>query len=381
MDHFDVAIVGAGVTGLAVAQRLSSSTSTQKLSTVVLEQETGFGQQISSRNSEVIHAGIYYAAGSLKAQLCVRGNSLLIEYCQRFNVPFNLIGKYIVSPREGVDELERLRQRALLNGVEDLRWIDEKALVIAEPNVSAYCALYSPSSGIVNSHSFMLSLLHSAEANGTLFSPRTRVLKIHQSNYSFQIECEIGDQASPTTLERYRFNADKVINCAGLNATKVANCVEGIDASTIPKLHLCKGDYFSYSGKSPFTHLIYPLPEANNIGLGIHATLDLNGRVRFGPDAEYIHSAQFDIDSNKAGDFAARIANYFPAIKMDDLQPDYAGVRPKLSAAGEPAADFMIQDVTGHQIPGLIQLFGIESPGLTASLAIAEKVVELMQQQ
>ena len=379
MDHFDVAIIGAGVIGLAVAQRLSASPLTKSLSTVVLEQENSFGQQTSSRNSEVIHAGIYYTAGSLKAQFCVRGKALMVEHCQRYNVPFHQIGKYIVAAREETGQLEELRRRAHGNGVDDLSWIDTKALKIAEPNVSAYCALYSPSSGIVDSHSFMFSLLQLAEAAGTLFSPRTRVLEIRRAGDCFQIECAIGEQSPDENSAQYVFSVGKIVNSAGLNAVDLAKHIEGVKGSTIPQFWPCKGDYFGYRHKSPFSHLIYPMPEANTTGLGVHATLDLAGRVKFGPDTQYIDSTHYDVDQNKAADFAARIAKYYPAIKAEDLEPDYAGIRPKLSAPGEPAADFVIQDASCHQVPGLIQLFGIESPGLTGSLAIAEHVVEMLR--
>ena len=379
MDHFDVAIIGAGAIGLAIAQRLTTADFMQQRSIVTLEQEATFGQHTSSRNSEVIHAGIYYNPGSLKARLCRRGKKLIYEYCQLHNVPFKRTGKLIVAGEGDFAKLEALEQQARANGVVDLHWIDDTELRNLEPAIQAHSALFSASSGIIDSHAYMQRLLQQAEANGALFSPRSRILEIGRKGDRFLLDCEIIASGAPIQKDIYRFSASHIVNCAGLNATEIASRTEGISPASIPQIHLCKGDYFTYRRKSPFNHLIYPVPDANNTGLGIHATLDLAGQLKFGPDVQYVESARFDVNPDKARDYALTIANYFPTITTDDLSPGYAGIRPKLSGPGEAEADFMIQGSSHHQVPGLVQLFGIESPGLTASLAIAEEVVELIR--
>jgi L-2-hydroxyglutarate oxidase LhgO len=366
-DHFDIAIVGAGVIGLAIAQRLSAARHMANRSIVLLDQENSIGQHVSSRNSEVIHAGLYYPSGSLKADFCVRGKELLYAHCQRHRVPYRRLGKLVVAGPEETAELEKLQCQGNANGVMDLSILDRGALNRLENAVAGTAALFSPSSGIVDAHDFMLSLLHLAENNGVLFAPRTRVERIESEAEQFKVATLIGDHQ-----HSYHFCCSVLINCAGLEATRLAHRIDGINQTSIPELFLCKGDYFSFRGRNPFKHLVYPVPEANTAGLGIHATLDMAGRLRFGPDTQYVDKIDYQVDAAKAEAFSSAIQRYFPGIKAGDLNPDYAGIRPKLSGPGQPAADFLIQQADQHGVPGLVQLFGIESPGLTASLAVAE---------
>jgi L-2-hydroxyglutarate oxidase LhgO len=265
--------------------------------------------------------------------------------------------------------------------VTELCLLDQAEIKKLESSVSAVAALHSPVSGIIDSHAYMTSLLQQAETLGVVYAPRTRVEAIGNGGSGFVIDASIAVRGQPGTREPYRFSAATVVNCTGLHATALAERISGVSAASIPRHHYCKGDYFSYLGRNPFQRLIYPMPEADSAGLGIHATLDLGGRVRFGPDTEYIEQAHYHIDPGKAVTFAARIRDYFPAIEAELLKPDYAGIRPKLTGPGEPAADFKIQDYREHGVPGLIQLFGIESPGLTASLAIAELVGQLAREE
>lgn len=369
-DHFDVCIVGAGVVGLAIAYQLSLSPKFKNRSIVVVEEEATFGQHISSRNSEVIHAGIYYKPSSLKSSLCVRGRELLYPHCEKFNIPHQRIGKYIVGGAQDRAVLEEIKANAANNGVDDLQWLDKVALRRSEPALNSELALLSPSTGIIDSHQYMQSLLHLAENNGVIFAPHTKVLRAEHNGLCFTIDSQLAQE------EQYKFRCDCLINSAGLNAQGLALNIDAQTTFSIPQLHLCKGDYFNYLGKNPFSHLIYPLPERNETGLGIHATIDMSGQLRFGPDAVYTDEQTFDIDGQKSELFARAIARYFPAITADKLAPAYSGVRPKLSGAGDMAADFQIQSEADHSVPGLILLFGIESPGLTSSLAIGETVLQ-----
>jgi len=370
-----VAIVGAGVVGLAIAQRLSEGRQPIDRSVVLLEQESSCGQHISSRNSEVIHAGLYYPNDSLKARLCVRGKELLYEYCQRYEVPHRRLGKLIIAGPDEAGELERLQRQGMANGVTDLELLGPQQLRARESAVQGAAALLSPSSGIIDAHEYMVSLLRLAQMQGVQFAPRTQVLEIESGSDRFVVATCTGGESN---RERFLFSCSVVINCAGLEATSLATTVAGIDAAVIPELHLCKGDYFSYRRSNPFNHLIYPVPEANTVGLGIHATLDLAGRLRFGPDTQYLDKVDYQVDPEKAELFTEAIRRYFPTINAADLIPDYAGIRPKLAGPGQPPADFLIQQADQHGVPGLVQLFGIESPGLTASLAIAEQIRDLV---
>ena len=372
-DQFDVCIVGAGVIGLAIAWRLSIARHSRPLSIVLLEQEASFGQHISSRNSEVIHAGIYYPPDSLKARLCLRGRQQLYEFCEQYSVPHRRVGKYIVAQTGEQPALEALHGNALASGVNNLKLVDKNSLLIAEPALRADHGMYSPDSGIIDSHSLMQTLLTLCTQSGTIYSPRSTVMEVSRRRDLFIVSSK--HMANPSAAaENYQFSASVVINSCGLEATKLAAQIDGLDPADIPVVYPCKGSYYSYSGKSPFQHLIYPLPEPGMRGLGIHATLDMAGQLRFGPNAEYIDKLDYAVDCGLQDLYSAAIRRYFPALEAGRLLPTYSGIRPKLSAAGDAAADFLIQDEKQHGLEGLIQLFGIESPGLTASLAIAETV-------
>lgn len=376
MDRFDISIIGGGVIGLAVARALSHDKRFTKRSIVILEQEDQFGQHVSSRNSEVIHAGIYYPQDSLKAQLCVRGKELLYEYCESFEVAHRRCGKLIVAGEGERQALESLALRAEGNGVGDLQFLTSNELKSLEPEVRADAALFSPSSGIIDSHGLMSTLLQQSEAAGVVFARNTRIKMIANLNQGFEIEAQIGAASAKSD---YRFQSAAVINCAGLFAHEVLAMIHPQpEASQLTAgrqvLHFCKGDYFAYTGPLRLKHLVYPMPEANTVGLGIHATLDLGGQIRFGPDAEYVERLDYSIDAEKSGRFAAAIQRYLPDVKPEQLSPSYAGIRPKLTAPGEPAADFLIATGNGEAQDRQLHLLGIESPGLTSSLAIAELV-------
>lgn len=377
MDRFDICIIGGGVIGLAVARALSVDSRFSNKTIVLLEQEAQFGQHISSRNSEVIHAGVYYPEGSLKAKLCVRGKNLLYEYCQKHQVAHNRCGKLIVANLDESDALESLQKKAQANGVDDLLPLHRSEIQKLEPDLASELALLSPSSGIVDSHEFMATLLRESEAAGLIFARQTRVtgIKTVKENGSFQLQTEITTQ---TPAQSYVFQSAALINCAGLFADKILAMLQTDKQQNLidARLHYCKGDYFSYSGPVRLRHLVYPLPEANTVGLGIHATLDLAGQLRFGPDTEYVNELDYSVDAEKAVRFANAVQRYLPAIRPEELQPGYAGIRPKLTAVGESAADFMVATGNGEDRDSVIHLLGIESPGLTSSLAIAELVAD-----
>ncbi|WP_163831111.1 NAD(P)/FAD-dependent oxidoreductase [Spartinivicinus ruber] len=375
MEQVDFTIIGAGVVGLAIAAEVAQTNNT----TVIVEQHPHFGEEISSRNSEVIHAGIYYPTQSLKAQLCVRGKSLLYDYCQRYQIPFQQCGKLILACQpEEEQQLQCIYIQATANGVNDLQWLDQSAVATLEPAVSCSVALLSPSSGIVDSHQLMLRLLTEAEQQQAISLFGTRVNGVEQVADGFIVHVATGQAAAGQ--EDYSFKTRWLVNAAGLGAQRVAKAITTLVPENIPPLHYCKGHYFSLKGKAPFKHLIYPTPETNTTGLGIHATLDLSGRVRFGPDVEYVGDVDYGVPETRAKLFYEAIKRYYPAINQQDLMPAYAGIRPKLQGPGEPANDFIIQTEADHQLPGLVNLFGIESPGLTAALAIAEKVAEWVKQ-
>ena len=370
-DGFDICVIGAGVIGLAIAYELAKKYKNKNVSILILERESNFGQQVSSRSSEVVHAGIYYPTGSLKAELCVTGKELLYSHCEQFGIAHQRIGKLIVAKKTEAGALIQLKENAITNGVLDLQLLNKVELQKLEPHVKADTALHSPSTGIIDSHGYMQSLLHLAENIGVQFSPYSRVEKIDTDADAFVVHCQLDENRSP---EYYGFSCGQLINAAGLEAQSIAHSMSTIPKNTIPKLHYCKGDYFDYCRRNPFSHLIYPMPEANTTGLGIHATMDMSSQLKFGPDIEYVETVDFEIDDNKAKDFAKDISSYFPAIKASDLKPAYSGIRPKLSGPGDATADFEIQGESVHGLSGLIQLFGMESPGLTASLAIARHI-------
>ena len=377
MDSFDVCIAGAGVVGLGIAYQLSRSERYRSKSIAILDSESDFGRVTSSRNSEVIHAGIYYPENSLKALLCVEGKALLYEFLEENALPYKKTGKLIVAQKGEEQGLLEIKMNAERNQVTDLEWVDQKKLRSIEPNLSATAALHSPSTGIIDSHSYMKTLLWYAEDNGAYFAPHTQVDQVEKVGPNFLVTTKIRQKLRKA--ETYKFLCNEFINSAGLKAQQLARQVIGMDTSNVPALYPCKGDYFSYNGKSPFKHLIYPVPEKNHTGLGIHSTLDMSGQTRFGPDTQYIDKIDYEIDPGKVDAFALSIAKYFPEIEPAQLQPAYSGVRPKISGPGSIAADFSIQGPDKHGVEGLVQLFGMESPALTASLAIAKYVEAILK--
>ncbi|MBB2927204.1 NAD(P)/FAD-dependent oxidoreductase [Paraburkholderia silvatlantica] len=364
MDQIECVVIGAGVVGLAVARALAA----RGREVIVLEAAEAIGTSTSSRNSEVIHAGLYYPRGSLKATLCVRGREMLYEYCASRNVTHARCGKLLVATAANqIPQLEAIRARGKENGVFDLTRISGSEALALEPALECVAAVYSPQTGIVDSHQLMLALQGDAERDGAVIALKSPVESIDALGSGFTVRTG-GD--APIDIR-----AACVVNSAGLYATKLAKRIRGLDARHVPPFYLARGNYFSVSGRVPFSRLIYPMP--NDAGLGVHLTLDLGGQARFGPDVEWIDALDYDVDPRRADSFYAQIRTYWPALPDGALQPAYAGIRPKLSGPGEPAADFMIQGAASHGVRGLVNLFGIESPGLTASLAIAQRVCEM----
>ena len=365
-EKVECVVVGAGVVGLAVARALAL----QGHEVLILEAEPAFGAHSSSRNSEVIHAGIYYPTDSLKARTCVQGKARLYEYCRRRGINHRQIGKLIIATcDEQLDVLKGYLAQGLANGVDDLELLTQEKLYHLEPEVRGVAALWSPSTGIVDSHGLMLSLLGDFEnAAGTLVR-RSPVRAFKPVAAGFEIEVEV--DGSPMNLQ-----SRWLINSAGHGALTLAK-LSGLDH--LPKNYYPAGHYFSYSGQSPFKHLIYPVTEAG--GLGVHATLDLGGQLKFGPDVDWRQQLDYKFDSDicRLQRFDTRIRKYYPGLEASRLQPGYVGVRSRISGPGEPAVDFIIAGPESHGIAGLVQLFGIESPGLTASLAIAGFVVSLLK--
>ncbi|GLU34008.1 NAD(P)/FAD-dependent oxidoreductase [Trinickia caryophylli] len=365
MDQIECVVIGAGVVGLAVARALAA----RGREVIVLEASEAIGTGTSSRNSEVIHAGIYYARGSLKATLCVRGRELLYEYCAARGVPHRRCGKLLVATaRNQLPQLAALEARGKENGVLDLIRLSAHEAQALEPALECVEAVFSPVTGIVDSHQLLLALRGDAERDGAVCAFRAPVESIAAEGGRFLVRVG-GD--SPSELR-----ASAVVNSAGLHASALARRIAGLDPRHVPPLYFAKGNYFSVSGGAPFSRLIYPMP--NEAGLGVHLTLDLGGQPRFGPDVEWVESIDYEVDAGRAENFYAAIREYWPGLSDGALQPAYAGIRPKLSGPGEPAADFVIQGPAAHGVRGLVNLFGIESPGLTASLAIAERVGELL---
>ena len=364
---FDVTIVGAGVVGLAVARGLALA----GLGVLVLEKAASAGAETSSRNSEVIHAGIYYPQGSLKARLCVAGRSQLYEYCASHGVETKRIGKLIVAttPAEEV-KLHAIADLAKANGVGDLQWLSGAEVTNLEPEIRSTRALFSPSTGIIDSRGYMLALQGEAEAHGASFAFKSRFGGARRNDNLFNLMAYSEDGEATEISCRY------IINCAGHGAHEAASLVAGFPVATLPPKYMARGSYCSMSGKSPFRHLVYPVPVSG--ALGIHATLDLSGAVRFGPDIEWIDALDYTVPSQTPGKFAAAIRGYWPGVDAQELQPSYCGIRPKIHGPDSGFADFEIQDGSAHGINGLVNLFGIESPGLTASLAIAESVSVLL---
>ncbi len=368
MDKVEITVIGAGVVGLAIARELA----TRGKSVLILEKNEMVGMESSSRNSCIIHAGIYYPTGSSKARLCVEGKKLLYAYCEKMNIAHNRTGKLIVaSTQEEENQLELILQQAKANKVTDLEFITQDKLRQLEPNVKASKALFSPSTGIIDIHNLMQAYLAEAESHGATLAVKTSVEQINRSSHGFIITAN-------SQGEHYQFESEQVVNTAGFGAQALAEKTQGVDPGIIPSLHFCKGNYFSITGKSPFKHLIYPVPEKQGRGLGIHATLDLSNQVRFGPDTEYIDELDYNVSTQRHDAFKQAISRYYPEIANQTLTPDYAGIRSKIQGPKEGPKDFMIQDEMHHGIPGLVQLFGIESPGLTASMAIGREVREIL---
>jgi L-2-hydroxyglutarate oxidase LhgO len=366
MDHVEAIVVGAGAVGLAVARALAEA----GRETILIEAEGAIGTGTSSRNSEVIHAGIYYPTDSLKARHCVAGARALYAYCEAHGVAHRRIGKLIVATDEGqIGKLEAIKAQAEANGVHDLAWLDQAEARALEPEVAAVRALWSPSTGILDSHGYMLALRGDVEAAGGMLALATPVAHAMATGSGFVVETG--------GSEPMRISCDILINSAGLGAPDLARRIKGYPEGRAPRAYLCKGNYFSLSGvKPPFRHLVYPIPE--QAGLGIHATIDLGGQVRFGPDVEWIEALDYTPNAARAAAFASAIRTYWPGLPDGALVPAYAGIRPKITAPGEPAADFVIEGPADHGVPGLVNLFGIESPGLTASLSLADAVRDLV---
>jgi len=366
----DVVVIGAGVVGLAAAAALGRA----GRSVVVLEHEDGIARGVTSRNSEVVHAGLYYPAGSLKARLCVEGRERLYAWCRGRGVPHRRLGKLVVgtSPDE-VGVLEALRDRGQANGVSGLALVDAETLAEWEPEVHGLAALHSPESGIVDAHALALSLLADAEAHGAVLLPHHTVLALEHTGGDWVVEARLAGE-----LPTQRVRAGGVVNAAGLSADGIA-ARAGIDVDARGyRLRLCKGDYFGLVPGAPIAvrRLVYPVP--GRAGLGIHATLDLAGRIRFGPDAEYVDQLDFRVDPAKAESFAAAVRRYLPAMRAEWLYPDYAGIRPRLAGPDETFRDFVVAEESAAGCPGLVSCIGLESPGLTAALAVGERVAALL---
>ncbi len=367
MDTFEVdaVVVGAGVVGLACARALARS----GCETLLLEAEPWIGSGASSRNSEVIHAGIYYPTGSRKARLCVAGRRMLLEFCASHGVAHRLCGKLIVATDASqLAELEALAARAEANGV-PLQFVSRRALAEREPEVHGEAALYSPGTGIVDSHGLLLGLRADLEAAGGLVALNAPVERIEPVAQGFDV-C-VGGQ------EPCRVVARTLINAAGLRADRLAAAIPGLPPHACPRHHYARGRYYAYSGVVPFRHLVYPLPEPG--GLGVHVTLDLAGRARFGPDVAWVDSEDYGFDDSARQAFIDAIVRYFPKVEPARLHPDQCGIRARLGGPEVAFADFRIDGCETHGIPGLVNLLGIESPGLTACLAIAGEVLARLQ--
>lgn len=359
-DQLDCIVIGAGVIGLAIGRSLALA----GREVVVLDAEPNIGMHTSSRNSEVIHAGLYYPDDSLKARLCVTGKAMLYEYCDVNRVPAKRIGKLIVASGEGeLQRLETIRAQAERNGVHDLRMLSANEVRSAEPNVVCDAAMLSPSTGIIDSHALMLALQGEIEARGSYVLTHNRVTFVTPGADGFLLSLEGSEES---------YSCRTLINSAGLFAPDLANEIPGFPEAAKYSARYAIGHYFAYQGRSPFNHLVYPVPVDG--GLGIHATNDIGGMTRFGPDVEWIDSIDYEFDESRKPRFAETIRRYFPGLEEERLVPAYTGIRPKLTGPGEPASDFVIQGEDVHGIPGLINLFGIESPGLTACLAIGDYV-------
>jgi L-2-hydroxyglutarate oxidase LhgO len=366
LNDVDCIVIGAGVIGLAVARAMARS----GREVVILETERDFGMHTSSRNSEVIHAGIHYEPGSLKARLCVSGRDLLYRYCAERGIGHRRCGKFTVATAdEQLAVLKEIEGNALANGVFDLEWLDAEQATRIEPELKCVRALSSPSTGIIDSHAYMQSLLADAEAAGATIAYGTTAASLSPTPAGIEILIE----TEPDPVVR----AHLVVNCAGLHAHQVAASIEGFPAQHIPTVSYAKGSYFALTGASPFTRLVYPAPRAGG-HLGIHMTIDLAGAARFGPDTEWVQTLDYAVDPQRVSIFADVIRQYWPRLDAGRLYPAYAGIRPKISGAGEATRDFCISGPADHGVAGIVNLFGMESPGLTASLAVGDYVAAMV---
>jgi L-2-hydroxyglutarate oxidase LhgO len=357
-----VLVVGAGVVGLAIAR----AAALKGHDVIVAEATRGIGNGVSSRNSEVIHAGMYYPTGSLRARHCPRGRRMMYEFCTSHGVPHRKCGKLIVASEDAeVAKMEAILAQGRTNGVEGLTMIEAAAARAMEPALACVAALHSPETGIVDSHALMRALQGELEDRGGMIAFNTRIERLIHTRAGWLVRFSGGENGE--------LAVDAVVNSAGLGAQALARQTEGYPAERVPRLVLARGNYFGYRGRPVFSRLIYPAPIEG--GLGVHVTLDLAGRMRFGPDVEWIAEENYDVNASRAPLFYASIRRYWPGLKDGMLQPDYAGIRPKLTGPGEPAADFMIEGPERHGLPGLVHLFGIESPGLTSALSLAEEIV------
>lgn len=363
MDKVDCVVIGAGVVGLAVARALALA----GREVVILESALAIGTVTSSRNSEVIHGGIYYPPGSLKAKLCVEGKHQLYEFCAARGVEARRCGKLIVATTDHqVGQLQAIEKNARDSGVDDLRWLTRDEVAQMEPDLHSFGALLSPSTGIVDSHGFMVALQGDAENAGAMTAFDAHVIAGRVTAAGIELDVRTGGETS-TLL------ASTVVNSAGLTAVDVARSIHGLAAEHVPQRYFAKGSYFTCAQRAPFSHLIYPVPEPG--GLGVHLTLDLGGQARFGPNVQWVDEIDYTVNPADGDAFYAAVRRYWPGLADGALQPGYAGIRPKISGPGEPAADFRIDGPAVHGVPGLVNLFGIESPGLTASMAVADAVL------
>jgi L-2-hydroxyglutarate oxidase LhgO len=376
VDRVDAVVIGGGAVGLAVGRALAQAGH----ETVVVEATEGIGQGVSSRNSEVVHAGLYYTPGSLKARLCVRGKQLLYALCERQGVPHRRCGKLVVatSPEQHA-ALDRLAAVAAANGVPAERWSAAQAQAL-EPELACTAALWSPSTGIVDSHAYMLALQAELEAAGGAVALQSEVLG---ARFGAGVPAVLQVRSGGPQGEVFELAADRVVNAAGLHACTLARRFEGLGPAHVPRPRYAKGSYFALAGRSPFSHLVYPAPV--DAWLGVHLTLDLGGQARFGPDLEWLDAdspegLDYAVDPARAAPFEAAIRRYWPGLPAGALQPAYSGVRPKIHGPGEPAPDFRIDGPAQHGVAGLVNLFGIESPGLTSAMAVAEEVLLRLQQ-
>ncbi|MEM9604070.1 MAG: NAD(P)/FAD-dependent oxidoreductase [Pseudomonadota bacterium] len=361
MHRVETVVVGAGVVGLACARALAQA----GREVVLLDAAEDIGTGVSARSSEVIHGGLYYPPGSLKATLCVEGKALLYRYCDAHGVGHRRCGKWLVASDEAEwAQLERIRENAAENGVTDLEPVSREAVRALEPHLQCAGVLHSPSTGVVDSHGLMLAYLGDIEDAGGAFARRSRVTSAECVFDGFRLR--IDGEVEPLCCR-------ELINAAGLGAIPLARAIEGLPSDTVPTAYYAKGQYFRCGIRAPFSRLIYPVPQPG--GLGIHLTLDLDGQARFGPDVQWVRAPEYSVDPASASLFDTAIRRYWPGLPANSLRPDYAGVRPKIAGPGEPAADFQLSDETHHGVPGYIGLYGIESPGLTASLAIGARAV------